>query len=421
MLARIPIVGRLFAEDSVNTIDDARRVVATFQAAIEQQDVEKSVLKAQLVEARQRRVSEILADLEALKSHKSSLEDSLNAVDGSISAKEAAMASILAADAVSEPKYADKITWEKLCRGDDSSTTAIIARLGADAEFDLKAREETEDLLARDAADDEKLAEGIALAVKHGVLEKDVQVEPVHKINVFGRCADEVADVIYSACVGAGDDGRVIVLQGLSGCGKGTTVSKLLKRFHPSVSWSNGNLFRCVTLLALEHCNRIGFEGSEDSAKLLKELSPENIREWLECLTFDHFDEGYDIAIDGEGVKKRVSHIANTLLKEKRIGKAIPTVASVSQGQVVTFADAALQRMKRDGLTVLVEGRAPTLAYVRSPLRFELTIDDPLLLGQRRVAQKLMAAAHAALQPGAGPPPHADGVEQALLKALRDI
>mmetsp|Transcript_5169 Transcript_5169/g.21281 ORF Transcript_5169/g.21281 Transcript_5169/m.21281 type:complete len:80 (-) Transcript_5169:485-724(-) len=74
--------------------------------------------------------------------------------------------------------------------------------------------------------------------------------------------------------------------------------------------------------------------------------------------------------------------------------------------------------MRRDGLTCLVEGRAPTLAYIRTPLRFELKIDDPTLLGARRVAQRVagLALDHLAKRnPGA-----ADDDSVAVDDALRD-
>ena len=63
--------------------------------------------------------------------------------------------------------------------------------------------------------------------------------------------------------------------------------------------------------------------------------------------------------------------VANTTLKEPRVGKNIPTVAELTQGEVVKFAGAAADAMRADGMNVLMEGRAPTLNYVRTPHRFE--------------------------------------------------
>ena len=42
----------------------------------------------------------------------------------------------------------------------------------------------------------------------------------------------------------------------LSGTGKGTTVDKLKALLPRAVSWSNGNVFRSITLLALAHCEQ---------------------------------------------------------------------------------------------------------------------------------------------------------------------
>jgi len=240
------------------------------------------------------------------------------------------------------------------------------------------------------------------------VLDAHVQVEPVHTINVTGRSADQVAEIVYTKCMESEENeneltGRIVVIQGLSGCGKGTTVSKLLQRFHAAVAWSNGNVFRSLTLLALEHCKQRNIEFSESI------LTPENFRMWINCFQFDLFPEGYDISIRGEGVSARVSQIANTILKQPNVAKFIPTVASYSQGEVVSFAQMCMTKMARDGLTVLVEGRAPTLAYIRSPYRFELTMNDPSLLGARRVAQRLL---HLALENIQQPPDDTDPYEQ---------
>ena len=71
--------------------------------------------------------------------------------------------------------------------------------------------------------------------------------------------------------------------------------------------------------------------------------------------------------------------MANTTLKEAKVGKNIPTIAKMTQGEVVGFAAGAAEAMRADGMNVLVEGRAQTLNYVRSPHRFELILSEPLL------------------------------------------
>jgi hypothetical protein len=66
---------------------------------------------------------------------------------------------------------------------------------------------------------------------------------------------------------------------------------------------------------------------------------------------------------------------------------------AIAQGEVVKFAAGAAQAMRDDGMNVLIEGRAQTLDYVRSPHRFELTLSDPSIIGKRRAAQRMMGAA----------------------------
>mmetsp|Transcript_64966 Transcript_64966/g.115148 ORF Transcript_64966/g.115148 Transcript_64966/m.115148 type:complete len:81 (+) Transcript_64966:198-440(+) len=54
--------------------------------------------------------------------------------------------------------------------------------------------------------------------------------------------------------------------------------------------------------------------------------------------------------------------------------------------------------MRADGMNVLMEGRAQTLDYVRTPHRFELLLSQPLVIGKRRAAQRMMGAAQAKLK-----------------------
>merc|ERR1719247_1395238 len=109
-------------------------------------------------------------------------------------------------------------------------------------------------------------------------------------------------------------------------------------------------------------------------------------------------------AADGNGAAKKdapfdirinelVSKIANTKLKERKVGVNIPTVAAVTQGEVVKFAADAVTQLGKAGITVLLEGREQTVDYIPSPHRFCLTMSDPMLIGQRRAAQLIAADA----------------------------
>ena len=130
--------------------------------------------------------------------------------------------------------------------------------------------------------------------------------------------------------------------------------------------------------------------------------STQLLAELVRCLSFGKYgaDGAFDIKIDGYGLSLRVSEVANTLLKEPKVGKNIPTVAKATQGEVIAFAAAAAEKMRADGMNVLMEGRAQTLNYVRTPHRFELTLSQPLVIGMRRAAQRMMGSALAGLQSG---------------------
>merc|ERR1712039_585328 len=122
-------------------------------------------------------------------------------------------------------------------------------------------------------------------------------------------------------------------------------------------------------------------------------LTPELLSTLVDCLKFDKFDGKFDIQIKGYGHDTLVSQVANTTLKEPEVGKNIPTVAEVTQGEVIKFAAAAAEAMRADGMNVLMEGRAQTLNYVRTPHRFELTLSAPIIIGMRRAAQRMIASA----------------------------
>jgi len=132
-------------------------------------------------------------------------------------------------------------------------------------------------------------------------------------------------------------------------------------------------------------CERRGVPFGPDA------LEPDRLAAFMGMLSFDLFNGRYDIHIDGLGLDHLVSEVANTTLKEPKVGQHIPLVAQYTQGEVINFAAAATARMSADGHNILMEGRAQTLDYVRTPHRFELTLKDPNVIGQRRAAQRMVA------------------------------
>jgi hypothetical protein len=121
----------------------------------------------------------------------------------------------------------------------------------------------------------------------------------------------------------------------------------------------------------------------------------------MKMLSFDKFNGKFDTRINGLGIDVMVSEVQNTMLKEPKVAKNIPTVAEVTQGEVITFAAEAIKLMSADGVSILLEGREQTVNYVRTPLRFILTLSDETLIGKRRAAQRLMAAALDSLEENA--------------------
>ena len=154
----------------------------------------------------------------------------------------------------------DLLTHELLSRCDASTTNALIAAFAADPVFAAFAAKETSQILQRDTQDAEKLTQGIAMAVSQSVLPANPPVEPIVQIDVAGQSIDDVVGMISEQLGSASSDGCVLVLSGLSGTGKGTTVSRLQEILPRSVTWSNGNIFRSLTYLALEHCEAVGGE-----------------------------------------------------------------------------------------------------------------------------------------------------------------
>jgi len=303
------------------------------------------------------------------------------------------------------------VTLAVLEASDDSTTNGIIAAFKSDATFVSLAQAETSGILGRDKEDGDKLADGIALAVQKGVLPAEPPVEPVMKIDVLGKSADAVAAEIIRQLGDAPAAGCVLVLQGLSGTGKGTTVDKLKAKLPKAVAWSNGNVFRSLTLLAVTRCEADGKEFSEAV------LTAPFLKDCMACLSFGKFGGEFDIAIKGYGLDLMVSEVANTVLKEPKVGKNIPTVAKMTQGEVVSFAAGAAAKMRADGCNVLVEGREQTLDHVRTQHRFELTLSEPLLIGMRRAAQRMLGAAQKRVAAGEKP----DDVTPMLAEELAKI
>jgi hypothetical protein len=204
---------------------------------------------------------------------------------------------------------------------------------------------------------------------------------------------------------------------------QGTTVATLQEKLIDEdkkqvVCWSNGNVFRSVTLLAVTWCEQQNDCNGFDPARA---LTKENLTSFMQMLEFGKFNGKFDTKILGLGLDLLVSEVQNTALKDPKVSKNIPTVAEVTQGEVVLFASDAIQKMGKDGIFVLLEGREQTVNYVRTPLRFTLTLSDMSLIGKRRAAQRLAAGALGEVSTGASEDDIAKVLDGQLNKMVMNI
>jgi len=285
-----------------------------------------------------------------------------------------------------------KLSYTILKKQDSTSTNAIISHLVNNSSFQKLSEYEGLLISNRDKEDDIKLQAGIDHAISEGVLE-NITPDPYKDVYVDGKTPLEVSQEMLA---GLGEDWTnssfAIVLCGFSGTGKGTTVSCLKNILQSEYSrnvccWSNGNIFRSISLLALTYCQ------NNDIKEVSDALTTDNIASWMSMLQFCKSDEEWDTMISGMGLNYAVQSIQNTLLKSSDISKVLPTVAKTTQGQVIMYASSAISKMIADtkDLVVLLEGRQQTVNYVASPYRFVLKLKDQDVVGQRRAAQRIMA------------------------------
>jgi len=303
------------------------------------------------------------------------------------------------------PPPPPRVTFAVLEKQDAGTSSAIIAWFGDDKRFDVLSKFETKLIVGRDEEDAQKLESGIQISVSKGVISPMDQPPTYKQIDVFGKTPDQVCNVILKDLGSTASRGSVVVLCGLSGTGKGTTVAELKERLPNAITWSNGNVFRALTLLAVTWCKLFNVEGFDKDAA----LTASNLALFVKMLTFGQFNGQWDIKISGLGIDALVSEIKDTLLKSPEVAKNIPTVAEVVQGEVILFASAATQEMCSRGMNVILEGREATVNYVRTPYRYTLTLPDTQIIGKRRAAQRIAASTLASLKKAPSSPQSQNG------------
>ena len=179
------------------------------------------------------------------------------------------------------------ISYDLLSKQNAETSTALIAHYEDNNDFTALSTKEGADILARDNEDAEKLQVGIDYAKKKGVIDPNFVPEEYITIDVLGKTPSLVADEILAE-MGKKEGESVIVICGLSGTGKGTTVSKLMEKIEGDkgrsvVCWSNGNIFRSVTLLAATWCEQ---QDDLDAFDADKALTKENLASFMGMLEF---------------------------------------------------------------------------------------------------------------------------------------
>lgn len=334
------------------------------------------------------------------------------------------------------------LSYSLLALQNADTSKAVIEIYKDHADFVKLAKFEGDLTETRDKEDDDKLEAGIDVARAKGVIDPNLVPAPYQAIDVLGRTPEEVADLILDSALAkiaessekadaTTPKGFVIVIVGRSGTGKGTTVAKLVEkvssRNQSVVTWSNGNVFRALTLLATNYAN-------EKKVALAEALTKEQLAEFMKQISIKTSDGSpqtsnqnqtpFDISIEGIGL---VSEIQNTLLKSPVVSQNIPTVAEATQGEVILFCGQALNILAERGVVVLLEGRAPTVNYVPTPHRFELVLSDATLIGQRRAAQRVFGQAYQQLK-ASNPTSNSTGdaqvkqvMDQVLAEMVEDI
>ena len=181
------------------------------------------------------------------------------------------------------------ISYELLSKQNAETSTALIAQYESSEDFTTLSAKEGADILARDQEDADKLQVGIDYAKDKGVIDPNFVPEPYIAIDVLGKTPSDVAGEILAA-MKKSEGESVIVICGLSGTGKGTTVSKLQEMIEGDgddakevVCWSNGNIFRSVTLLAATWCEQ---QDDLDGFDADRALTKENLASFMSMLEF---------------------------------------------------------------------------------------------------------------------------------------
>ncbi|MFH1429200.1 MAG: hypothetical protein ABIH39_05595 [Candidatus Margulisiibacteriota bacterium] len=265
------------------------------------------------------------------------------------------------------------------------STSLIIKLLEANSRFLVIARATAEEVIKRDEDDNAELGLGITESINAGIIKTVLNNPPYTKVLAGLRTPEEIAGEILSKCDLLAAENNLILLYGASGTGKGTAVAALSSIVPNSIAWSNGSVFRSLAFLAIQwHKEQhIDFNPASLSMDLVNKLA--------KSLSYEKNKEDiFDIRIHCGDIDYWVGDVKNTILNSAEVSKNTPAVARYAQGVVIYFALEAIGKLKQAGYVVILEGRKATLDCFPGINRFELVLKDPLLIGKRRAAQRIL-------------------------------
>jgi cytidylate kinase len=186
----------------------------------------------------------------------------------------------------------------------------------------------------------------------------------------------------------AGVLGRLVIMYGLSGTGKGTLSGMLSKKLAKGVHFSNGDIFRALTyLIRLESMEK---ESSFDY--YLGMLTPERVESLLARIQYQSSANGVDYTIKkGPFESVMLSNIRNSALKT--LSPLVPLVATRFPQEVIRFSKLVVDDMLNRGMDVVLEGREDTIYHYEADQQFELKLENKEIIGERRVVQRVLANA----------------------------
>ncbi|GMH83315.1 hypothetical protein TL16_g09558 [Triparma laevis f. inornata] len=256
---------------------------------------------------------------------------------------------------------------DSLKAGGATASQAVISALDGYQPFIDFGAKEGLGIKTRDAEDGDMLEAGINLSLSTSVLSpSDKTTVPYTVVKVDNKTPQEVSEQILLSIQESSRDSSqlnigVITIVGFSGVGKGTTVSSLKTSLtslrtdlNPDLvlCWSNGNIFRSLTVLTSLYMQQNNLSNVEETISGSK--SVELKKKLMDCLKFEinPLTSDFDTHIIGFGVDYWVKDIETTVLKGDLVKGKIPTVAKSTQGEVVKFVREAVRKLTEEKVRI---------------------------------------------------------------------